>query len=215
VGCNSTIAKPVRRLDIAGVILAGGAARRMGGGDKCLIDLGGQPILAHIADRLRAQVGALVLNANGDAARFDAFGLPVIADAGAERAGPLAGVLAGLTWAAAQPEATAIVTVPSDVPFLPADLVARLADGGRLSVAVSEGRLHPTIAFWPLDIAPALAAALREGRRKATAFVEAEGARHVGFDALSAGGQRIDPFFNANTPEDLDAARRLLQASRS
>lgn len=205
---------PLQRRQIAGVILAGGLARRMGGGDKSLLELDGQPMLARVVARLKPQVGTLALNANGDPARFAHYRLPVIADATQRRDGPLAGILAGLAWAAAQPGVRALVTVSCDTPFLPLDLVPRLAaEGAVVSVAASGGRLHPTAALWPLQIAPQLAAALAEGRRKAMAFVEAAGARPVSFAVLGTAAAPIDPFFNANTPEDLDAARAMLQTS--
>lgn len=205
--------KVLIRDDIAGVILAGGASSRMGGGDKGLRSIAGQPILARIVARLRPQVGALALNANGDATRFAEFHLPVIADIADRRDGPLAGVLAGLTWAAQQARVKVLVTVSSDVPFLPLDLVPRLAGVPALRVARSGGCIHPTIALWPLAIAPALADALSSGHRKATAFVEAQGAEPVDFPSIEVAGRSVDPFFNTNTPEDLDAARNLLQSS--
>lgn len=220
MGTASPETNPTARSEVAGVILAGGASRRMfgadaGGGDKGLQLIDGQPILAHIIARLRPQVATLALSANGDPRRFAAFGLPVLPDIGDRHDGPLAGVLAGLTWAAAQPGVRAIVTVPSDVPFLPLDLVPRLLAGGiGLRVAQSADRIHPTVALWPLALRDTVAMALAEGRRKAMAFVETERASHVQFPFGSIQGQQVDPFFNTNTPEDLDAARRLLQISQ-
>lgn len=207
-------ATPLLREHIAGVILAGGASRRMGGVDKCLVDLGGQPILARIIARLRPQVAHLALSANGDAARFAAFGLPVLPDREGQHDGPLSGVLAGLTWAGQQPNIRAIVTVSSDLPFLPLDLVPRLFNAdGALRVARSGDRVHPTVALWPLAILDAVASALAQRRRKAMAFVEAHNAHYVTFPFEDGAGHPVDPFFNANTPDDLDAARRLLQTS--
>lgn len=207
---------PLQRHDVAGVILAGGLSSRMGGGDKGLLPLDAHPMLVHVVARLRPQVPSLVINANGDPARFASFGLPVIADAGSEREGPLAGVLAGLTWAAMQPGVRAIVTVASDTPFLPLDLVPRLLQPAvPLAVAESHGHVHPTVALWPLSIADDIELALAEGRRQAMAFVEAAHARLVPFAPLHIHGQSVDPFFNANTPADLDWARRLLQSSES
>lgn len=209
-------AQPLQRHELAGVILAGGLSRRMGGGDKGLLPLDDHPMLAHVIARLRPQVPTLAINANGDSARFAAFGLPVIADAGSDREGPLAGVLAGLTWATMQPGVRAIVTVASDTPFLPLDLVPRLLQPGEpLTVAESQGHVHPTAALWPLTMADAIELALSEGRRQAMAFIEGAHARLVPFAPLVIAAQSVDPFFNANTPEDLDWARRLLQTSGS
>src|SRR5690349_23217899 len=140
----------------AGVLLAGGLSRRMGGGDKCLRMLGGRPILEHIVERARPQVAALALNANGDPGRFAAFGLPVVADGIPDFAGPLAGVLAGLDWAAAQvPGAAWVASFAGDAPFLPCDLVARLheaiaGDGADLACARSAGQAHPVFGLWPV-----------------------------------------------------------------
>jgi molybdopterin-guanine dinucleotide biosynthesis protein A len=209
-------ASPLDRHAIAGVILAGGLSRRMGGGDKTLLSLDGHPMLAHVIARLRPQVPLLAINANGEPERFKEFGLPVIADAGSDREGPLAGVLAGLVWAQAQPSIRAIVTVASDTPFLPLDLVPRLLEpGAPLVVAESHGRVHPTVALWPLDLTDAVATALAEDRRQAMAFVEGAHARLVAFPMADVHGQQVDPFFNANTPEELDWARGILQTSRS
>jgi molybdenum cofactor guanylyltransferase len=196
---------------IIGVILAGGRGQRMGGGDKGLLELGGRTLLAHVIDRLGPQVDRLVLNANGDAARFAAYGLPVIPDSVPDFAGPLAGVLACLDWAAATlPEAHYIVTAPADGPFLPRDLVHHLAailiaEDAELAVAASAGQQYPVIGLWPV--------ALRDELRQA---LTAEGVRKV--DGWTARYRRVvaafptdpvDPFFNANTPEQLAEAERL------
>ena len=138
---------------VVGVILAGGASRRMGGGDKPLMPLAGRPLIAHVIDRLRPQVGRLLINANGDTQPFDAFGLPVVADAGDERAGPLAGILAGLTWTAAQvPGARWIMAAPADAPFFPHDALSRFsrAVGGtrQIAVARSHGVVHGVAALF-------------------------------------------------------------------
>ena len=199
---------------VAGVLLAGGLSRRMGGSDKCLRPLGGRPILARIVERTRPQVGPLVLNANGDPARFAGFGLPVAADVVPGNAGPLAGVLTGLDWAAENaPDCAWVASIACDAPFLPGDLVARLleaaaAAGAEMARAASGGRAHPVFGLWP--------AALREDLRRA--MVEEEirkvdrwTARYrlatVDFPETETG---LDPFFNTNRPEDLDAAERLL-----
>jgi molybdopterin-guanine dinucleotide biosynthesis protein A len=190
-----------------GVILAGGRSSRMGGGDKCLRPLGGRPLLEHVIERAAPQVDRLVLNANGEPARFAAFGLEVVADSLADRPGPLAGVLAGLDWARLRaPEAKAIVTFPSDSPFLPRDLAARLmASGAPLARAWSGGRAHPVAALWPVALAEDLRRALGEGLRKIDLWTARHGVVDVEWDAGPP-----DPFFNANAPEDLAEAERLL-----
>ena len=203
-------------MTIAGVVLAGGLSRRMGGGDKCLQKLAGRPLLAHIVERARPQVAALALNANGDAARFAAFGLPVVADSVPGFAGPLAGVLAGLDWAAANvAQCTHVASFAGDAPFLPRDLVARLAAAlaeGRhdLACAASGGRTHPVFGLWPVALRDALRRAVaEEGIRKVDVWT----ARYdlVAVDFATA---PIDPFFNANRPEDLAEAERLAVALR-
>ena len=154
--------------NVAGVLLAGGLSRRMGGGDKCLRELGGRPILAHIVERAAPQVDALVLNANGDAARFADFGLPVAADVVEGYAGPLAGVLTGLDWVADNaPGAAWVASFACDAPFFPADMVARLlaaveASGADLACAVSGGRAHPVFGLWPVRLADDLRRAMLE-----------------------------------------------------
>ena len=205
--------------DVLGVILAGGQATRMGGGDKGLLDLGGRPILAHVIDRLAPQVGAMALNANGDPARFEAFGLPVLPDPIPGFAGPLVGVLAGLDWAAGQGAET-IVTVAADTPFFPTDLVTHLRKqasdmahplvlaatprGQAETKSMSGSGLirHPTFGLWPTALRHDLRAALMDGLRKVVLWTDKHGGREAVFD------DALDPFFNVNTPEDLDAARR-------
>lgn len=187
-----------------GVILAGGLATRMGGGDKALLDLGGRPMLAAVIDRLGPQVAGLALNANGEPARFAAFGLPVLPDTVSGYPGPLAGILAGLEWAAAE-GATHVVSAAADTPFLPRDLVARLtavADRAPIVLAETASGLHPTFGLWPVSLRDDLALALAEGTRKVAAWAESRGAARVRFDDSSG-----DPFFNVNTPEDLEKAR--------
>ena len=215
-----TPAGPPARDHIVGVILAGGQSRRMfetsgTSGDKGLLDIAGKPMLGHVLDRLRPQVAALLINANGDPARFAAFGLPVIADEIGGYAGPLAGVLAGMRWTAAnRPDATHIATASSDAPFVPPDLVARLADGlsptTPIGLAKSCGELHPVIGLWPVALADDLDAALRDGIRKVLAWTDRHGTTATEFLALDIAGEAVDPFFNANTPEELAEARRLL-----
>lgn len=197
---------------VAGVILAGGLSRRMGGGDKCLRPVGGRPILARIIERARPQVDALVLNANGDPSRFAAFGLPVATDVVEGFAGPLAGVLTGLEWAAREaPQCRWLASFASDAPFLPVDLVARLLaaverDGADLACAASAGQTHPVFGLWRVDLAAALRRALvEEGIHKVDRWTARHKIVQVEFPA-----EPIDPFFNANRPEDLAEAERLL-----
>jgi len=194
-----------------GVILAGGLARRLGGGDKGLRAIGGRTLIARVAARLAPQCEGLVLNANGDPARFSALGLPVVADGLEGRAGPLAGVLAALDFAAAQDPAPGwVVSVPGDCPFVPRDLVAglhraRLAAGATLAVAASGGRTHHAIGLWPVAAREALRRALiDEGLRRVGQW----SARHAPATAAWPREPR-DPFFNVNTPEDLAEAGRL------
>jgi molybdopterin-guanine dinucleotide biosynthesis protein A len=198
---------------IAGVILAGGLARRMGGGDKPMIELAGRPLLAHVIDRLVPQVGHVVLNANGDPNRFAGFGLEVIADPIAGAAGPLAGVLAGLEWASAQrPAIDWLVSVAADTPFFPDDLVARLlaetASGkADMACAMSNDRAHPVFGLWPVGLTAKLrSAVIGEGIRKVDMWTGRYNCVAVAFD-----DEGIDPFFNVNRPEDLDRAQALLQ----
>ena len=197
-----------------GVILAGGRATRMGGGDKGLLDLDGKPILTHVIDRLAPHVAGMALNANGDAARFADTGLPVLPDSISEFPGPLAGVLAGLDWAAEQ-GAESIVTAAADTPFFPRDLVARLteeADGMAhpLVLAASRdpesGKLwrQPTFGLWPVSLRDDLRTALKEGLRKVVMWTDQHDGRLAEFPVTD-----IDPFFNVNTPEDLAQARAM------
>lgn len=195
---------------VAGVILAGGLARRMGGGDKALLELAGRPMLAHVIARLAPQVDELVLNANGDPARFERFGLPVVPDTVAGFAGPLAGVLAGMRWAAARGHEH-VVSAAGDTPFFPRDLVQRLraAKGGEpIAMAATDDperglSEHPTFALWPVHLADDLEKALTEGSmRKVIVWTSRHGCARAVFDGAEF------PFFNVNTPDDLaDAAR--------
>jgi len=203
------------REPVAGILLAGGRSSRMGGGDKCLRLLGGRPILARIIERLRPQVSQMVINANGEPARFAGFGLPVVADSVAGFVGPLAGVHAGLEWVKANhPDFRYAVTVATDTPFFPDDLVLRFlaeAEGGEsLLVARSGEGVHPVIGLWPVALTSALEASLKRGERKAGKWVAEHGAAEVFFPEGEAGGQRIDPFFNINRAEDLARANALL-----
>jgi molybdenum cofactor guanylyltransferase len=198
---------------IPGVLLAGGLARRMGGGDKPMRQIGGRPILARVIGRLAPQCDGLILNANGDPARFASFGLPVVPDTVENFPGPLAGILAALDWTAAnRPDAAWILSAASDCPFLPRDLVARLHHArveanAQLAVAASDGQSHPVIGLWSV--------ALREELRHALVV---ENVRKVGswtaryrLATVSWLAEPFDPFFNANTPDDVATAERLAE----
>ena len=188
------------------VLLAGGLARRMGGGDKGERLLAGRSLLAHAIARIGPQVAGMVLNANGNAARLSAYGLPVVADPLPDFPGPLAGILAGMRFAARHyPGAAQIVSVPADTPFLPRDLVARLQAGAPLAVATSDRRTHPVVGLWPVALADDLEAALRAGQRKIDAWTARHGVVEIAFPT-----DPIDPFFNINTAADLAEAERLL-----
>src|SRR5215469_5359760 len=184
----------------------------MGGGDKALRLLGGISLLERVIARLRPQVTALVLNANGDPARFDAFGLPVVADSVPDFAGPLAGILAGLDWTAKErPDCEFVISAATDAPFLPGDLVVRLGHGldeagADLACAASGGRSHPVFGLWPVRLRHELRrAVVEEGVRKVDQWTE-----RYRLVTVSFSDRPIDPFFNANRPEDLDAATALL-----
>ena len=201
---------------VTGVLLAGGQSRRMGGGDKGLLELAGRPMLGHVICRLSAQVGAIVINANGDASRFAAFGLPVVPDTIDGFVGPLAGVLAGMRWSAANaPDARWIVTAAGDAPLLPGDLVAQLMAAvasrpGSIALAQSHGELHPVIGLWPVALADDLEAQLRGGVRKVLHWTDRHGTVPVPFSPARVCGIDIDPFFNANTPQELAQLRAML-----
>jgi molybdopterin-guanine dinucleotide biosynthesis protein A len=196
----------------AGVILAGGQARRMGGGDKGLLALGGTPLLSRVIERLEPQVAELALNANGDGTRFDAYDLPVIADSVDGFVGPLGGVLAGLDWAASRGHSH-IVTAAADTPFFPCDLVPCLllaAEGHAIAMAATPDPArglsrHPTFALWPVDLRDDLRAALTAGTRKVVAWSDRHSTGLAEFPVTP-----FDPFFNVNTPEDMARAEALL-----
>jgi molybdopterin-guanine dinucleotide biosynthesis protein A len=197
---------------VIGVLLAGGLARRMGGGDKPLRMIAGKTILDHVIERLAPQCSDMVINANGDAARFAPWHLPVVSDSVAGFAGPLAGILAGLDWAAAhQPAIRHVVSVAADTPFIPRDLVARLAaalqaEATQLACAASGGWSHPVIGLWPVTIRDELRHALTvEQERKIDRFTQ-----RFALATVTWPTEPIDPFFNANEPDDLSTAEALL-----
>ena len=195
---------------IAGLLLAGGLSRRMGGGDKCLRMLGGETILARIVARVAPQLGPLALNANGDAARFDEFGLPVLADVFPGNAGPLAGVLTGMEWAAEQ-KCVWLATIPTDAPFLPLDLIGQMGaavarEGSDMACAASAGRNHPVIGLWPVRLRSALRHAMAaEDIRKVDSWTG-----RYKLSVVEFASDPYDPLFNANRPEDLDRAEQIL-----
>jgi molybdopterin-guanine dinucleotide biosynthesis protein A len=197
---------------VAGVILAGGRAKRMGGGDKCLHRLGDRTLLDRVIDRARSQVSQLVLNANGDPGRFAQFGLPVAADAIGGFAGPLAGILTGLEWAHEHaPDCPWVASFATDTPFLPEDLVARMLAAvteanAAMACAASGGRSHPVFGLWPVRLADALRRALEdEDMRKIDRWTARYRLVTVEFPTAPH-----DPFFNVNRPDDLADAERLL-----
>ena len=189
-----------------GIVLAGGLARRLGGGDKAMRQVGGRSVMERLLERLGPQVSGMVINANGDPARFASLGLSVVADSLSDHPGPLAGVLAGLDWAATNaPGVEWVVSVPGDSPFLPSDLVIRLHEARgtvNMACAGSGGRVHPVVALWPVSARLRLRNALVAGQRKVGAFTE--GAAIAEWPA-----EPVDPFFNVNTLEDLAEANRL------
>jgi molybdopterin-guanine dinucleotide biosynthesis protein A len=201
---------------VVGVILSGGRSSRMGGGDKCLLQLAGQHMLTRIVDRLMPQVSEVIINANEDPLRFADFGLPVIADSIVGLAGPLAGVHAGLEWVKANtPRVRYIATVPSDTPFFPPDLVrsflSEASSYPALLVAASREGVHPVVGLWPVAMVPQIEDALRVGMLKVGAFIKEHSATEVFFAPVRIGARLVDPFYNINRPEDLTYAEALLR----
>jgi molybdenum cofactor guanylyltransferase len=199
-----------------GLVLAGGLARRMGGGDKAFIEIGNLPILDRVLARLQPQCAGVILNANGDPRRFASYGLPVVPDDVPDFAGPLAGILASLDWAAANMSAIQwVISVPGDAPFLPNDLVdrlhaARIAEGRMLACAKSGDWRHPVAGLWPVSLRADLRHALvKEDLHK----IEIWTARH-GIAIAEWPDVPVDPFFNVNTPEDRDRANALVKEHR-
>jgi len=199
-----------------GVILAGGLARRMGGGDKSLLSLGASSrVLDQVIARLGAQVDQMVLNANGDPARFDEFGLPVVADSLDGFLGPLAGVLAGLDYAA-EHGFDHIVSVAADTPFFPTNLVSALETASKhmdVPIALAATKIeggetvrHPTFGLWPVALRDDLRSTLQDGLRKVVLWTDQHGAETHVFESGD-----IDPFFNINTPEDLELANKMME----
>ena len=205
--------------NLLGCVLAGGQSRRMGGGDKSLLDLGaGKTMLDAILSRLSPQLPDTILNANGDPARFSRFSLPVVADPVGDHAGPLAGILAGLTYAETQrPDISHVLSVAGDTPFFPTDLVQRFcaavpADRPVIALASSSHKLHPVFGLWPVALRQDLHDWLDSGQSgKVLAFVDRHDSVEVAFDMDPRSG--LDPFFNANRPDDLATVRDALSQS--
>lgn len=204
-----------RGANVIGVLLAGGQSRRMGGGDKGLLPFGGGTLMGHVIGRLEPQVDAIIINANGDHRRFSRYNLPVVADPCEGFAGPLAGVLAGMIWAQAmRPHALWLATAACDTPFFPEDYVIRLleATGGRypaIALSASGGQVHPVFGLWPVALAADLSEALGSGTRKVLDWTSRHPTVTFEFKAIEADGHQIDPFFNANTPEELAQAEAI------
>lgn len=190
--------------DVAGLILAGGRARRLGGGDKPLLPLGGASMLECLLGSIRGEVRNIAISANGDPARFARFGLPVLADGRYEGEGPLAGLLAGLDWASGL-GAKALLTVPGDTPFIPPGLAALLAPAP--ACAASNGRLHYLVALWPVSLRDAARRLLAASSRRDVAHF----ARQIGMRQVEFAITKWDPFLNINTPEELAAAREIAE----
>ena len=191
---------------IAGVVLAGGKGSRLGGVDKALLTLHGRTFLAHVRERAQPQVDALALSANSDPADYADFGLPVLADSPQGHVGPLAGLLSGLEWAMhAMPDADRVASFAVDTPFFPLDLVDRLRsalerEGAEIALAASGDRIHPVFGLWSVASAAALRHALTvEGVRAVRAWTDRFRVAVVSWDA-----KPFDPFFNINTPADLE-----------
>ena len=201
------------------VILAGGASRRMGGGDKCLKPLGGRPLLAWVLDKVRPQAARILINAGGDPSRFASFGSEVRADCLGGRLGPLAGILTGIKWLAERERSGCLLSVPCDAPFLPTNLAAKMAGdldedadknngkGGDIAIARSGGRNHPVCGLWNLDIAAELEMALTGGVRKIEDFTAPRSPTISEFASIAC-----DPFLNLNHPKEFALAERLLRA---
>jgi len=203
-------------VNVLGVLLAGGLSRRMGGGDKGLMPLGGKPVMAHALDRLKAQTNRIVINANGDPNRFAGFGAPIVADSINGFAGPLAGVLAGLRFAEKLDDKPSfIATAAADTPFFPHDLVGtfktKAEDERTIVLATSNKQRHPTFGLWPVNLADDLEEWLQDDKnRKVLLWVGRHHWTTADFEPIAIHYTIIDPFFNINTPEDFAHAQELL-----
>ncbi|MEP1934775.1 MAG: molybdenum cofactor guanylyltransferase MobA [Roseibium sp.] len=213
-------AKPLTEDNLLACVLAGGQSRRMGGGDKTLLELGGKTMLEIILNRLTPQIPHIILNANGDPSRFAQYGLPVLPDPVGDFAGPLAGVLAGLDYARANlPQVSHVVSIAGDTPFFPTDIVARFcavtpSDKTVIALASSSDKLQPVFGLWPVALYDDLHNWLSTGKSgKVLAFVDQYDSVEVAFDNDPTTG--LDPFFNANRPDDLETARNALSSHAS
>ncbi len=202
---------------VVGVVLAGGLSRRMGGGDKSLMILGGKPMISHAIERLSPQAGTLIINANRDSSDFSDFSRPVIADTVEGFAGPLAGILAGMEWARENaPDARWIASVAADTPFFPTYFVARCVAASNLeedmiALAKSGEKLHPVFGLWPVSLADDLRKWLQNGtNRKVLAWVDRHQLAEISFPKFEQAGKLLDPFFNINSPDDLEVAQAIL-----
>ncbi len=200
-------------MKICGIILAGGQSRRMGGREKSLMELQNIAPIEWVARRLQSQVDKMAVNANGDPRRFDFLDLPVLPDTIEGFVGPLAGVLTGMRWAAGTHDATHIVTAAADTPFIPSQMVQQLSshltESNRVSMAHSNGRIHPVAALWPCDLADALERFLIvEDQRKILVFAQRYGLAETKFNVVE-GHAGHDPFFNINTPDDMAIAEQI------
>ena len=203
-------------MKVLGAIIAGGQSRRLGGNEKAFLDMAGRRMIDIVIETMTPQVERLSINANGDPARFSELGLKILADDPANRDGPLSGLATMLTDAATHPSITHLATVPSDCPFLPTDLVARLAgalDGNNdIAIASSRGRSHPVIGLWPVTFAGDLRNHLKTAEKLSVlGYLDTMKWRSVAFHTSGPDGP--DPFFNVNTPEDLELARQFLSAA--
>jgi molybdenum cofactor guanylyltransferase len=201
---------------VFGILLAGGLARRMGGGDKGLKTVGGETILARIIKTVQPQCAGLVLNANGDVSRLANLGFPIVPDNVPDYAGPLAGILAGLDWIAAHhPECQSAISIPTDTPFLPGDLVARLQEArseakADIAIATSGGSTHPVVALWPVALRGDMRHALvDEHIHKMGFFIDRHKIAQADWPV-----EPYDPFFNANEPQDIARAEKILAGLR-
>lgn len=202
--------------EVTGALLAGGRSLRMEGRDKCVVELGGKPMLEHVISRLRPQVHRIVIIANDAPERFSGYCLPVVPDTLEGHAGPLAGLHTALEWTVSEtPEAKYLLTVPVDTPFLPLDLVARLSAAvsdkkASSAIASSGGKLHPVVGLWDVGLIGEVADALQSGTRAMTRFAEVQKSAVADFPLVGSDDLRVDPFFNINTPEDLERAEALI-----
>lgn len=210
---SSSTAMPARS-DSAAIVLAGGWGRRMGRVPKAMVMLNGQPLLDHVVNRLRPQIGLIAISSNDPV--DGELDLPVLGDRHADRRGPLAGILAGMIWCKANhPDIRRLLSVPVDGPFLPRDLAARLAaraeeTGAEVVVAASANQDHPTLALWDVALMGSLGGVLESGHDLSVRhFYEGRRLARVDFETGP-----MDPFFNINTPDDLARAAALLREVR-